>query len=444
MSLSQKFILVLLSIIVLIVSLLTYLNIKEDEKILNNALEKRVVLMKKNLTQNAKYTIGYYKSEIENDLSSMNLSHISLILKQLVDREMIEGTSLVNEDKSMQLFEGRSYHRNVKELTTEETKNNIIVSTPIVLSKHWGTLTLVYSLDAFNNDIMEVRKRLTKQIEHKVIYAVELGLVIFAIFAILSWFWARRLVSPILILTDTAKKMAEGNLKENEALLHIHRNDEVGVLANVFSDMSKKLSTSYKELETLNESLEAKIKERTKDLEMSQEELKVLASTDSMTKLYNRRYFSDISEKTFTESKITQTNIVLIMLDIDNFKNVNDTYGHHIGDKVIIAIAEILKGSTRKSDIVCRYGGEEYMIMLPKGNLDKSLEIAENIRELVSHLGIEYREGKTLHPTISIGIAETNIIVDANIETAINKADNALYEAKRSGKNKVVIYRDKV
>jgi diguanylate cyclase (GGDEF)-like protein len=190
--------------------------------------------------------------------------------------------------------------------------------------------------------------------------------------------------------------------------------------------------------------LEEKIRQRTKDLEVSKEELKLLASIDPLTKLYNRRYFSEISEDIFNMSKRTNNDISLIMLDIDDFKSVNDTYGHHIGDKVIIGVANILLEHTRKSDIVCRFGGEEYIVLLPNTDLQSIMKIAQNIRELAEKMVIIYDRDKQLQVTVSIGISMVDLVADNDIEVAINKADNALYEAKRSGKNKVIAYKEKV
>jgi len=189
--------------------------------------------------------------------------------------------------------------------------------------------------------------------------------------------------------------------------------------------------------------LEEKVRQRTKDLEASQEELKRLASIDPMTKLYNRRYFSEISEDILNMSKRTNNAFSVIMFDIDDFKNVNDTYGHHIGDKVIIGVADILLENTRKSDIVCRFGGEEYIILLPDTGKEGSMIIAEEIRKRVEKMVIPYDNDKELQVTISIGIAMVDLKHDTHMETAINKADNALYEAKRSGKNRVVDYADR-
>ncbi len=440
MSLSNKFILVLLSIIVFIVSLFTYLNLEEDEKTFNIQLKNRVAFMKKQMLQNAKYTIHYHTSEIENDLASMNLSHISKLLKQLVEREEIEGVALVSDNKEMQLFEGRPYHRSVEEETIEENENNIIISTPIRLYTHWGTFSLVYSLDILNKEMTKARQISVDKKRRNIENAIFLALIVFIVFSTLVFFWAKRLMHPILLLTKAAKNIAQGKLDGNEDLLHIHRNDEVGVLAKTFKVMSLKLEKSYTELTELNENLEEKIKVRTKDLEASKDELKLLASIDPMTKLYNRRYFAEIAEEMFDVNKRKHNNISLILLDIDNFKNINDIYGHHIGDDVIISIANILMENTRKEDIVCRYGGEEYIIILPDISLESSMKIAENIRELVEEMIIELPSEKELRVTTSIGVAMANMIVDNDIEIVINKADNAMYEAKRSGKNKVCSY----
>ncbi|MCW8822051.1 MAG: diguanylate cyclase [Sulfurovum sp.] len=189
------------------------------------------------------------------------------------------------------------------------------------------------------------------------------------------------------------------------------------------------------------DSLEEKIKQRTKDLETTKDELRLLASMDPMTKLYNRRYFSEVSANIFDLSKREEFSIIVAMFDIDNFKNVNDTYGHPVGDKVIIAIADIVRNHTRKSDIACRFGGEEFIILLPYTAIKDALQLVENIRRSVENIVIALESDQVLHVTISAGVSFTDMTVDKDIEVAIYKADNALYEAKRSGKNKVLSYK---
>jgi len=186
--------------------------------------------------------------------------------------------------------------------------------------------------------------------------------------------------------------------------------------------------------------LELKVKQRTRDLEATQDELKFLASTDPMTKLYNRRYFSNISQNLLDLAKREKQKLSLMMLDIDDFKHINDSYGHDVGDKVIISVAEILLVHTRKSDVVCRFGGEEFIILLPQTNNDNLIHLAENIRKYVQNESIVLDTDNVLNVTVSIGVSNINIALDENIEQSIKRADTALYEAKRSGKNKVIVY----
>jgi len=184
-----------------------------------------------------------------------------------------------------------------------------------------------------------------------------------------------------------------------------------------------------------------KMQELIHNFEKSQEELKLLASTDPMTKLYNRRYFSKISEHVIDLAKRDKTLASVIMLDIDKFKNINDTYGHNIGDEVIINLSVQLQELTRDSDVICRYGGEEFVILLPDTGSEGALVIAEKIREKVELLSLNIDKVKNLKYTISIGVSEVNISKDLNIEESLNRADEALYRAKQDGRNRVKSYR---
>ncbi|RUM43757.1 MAG: diguanylate cyclase response regulator [Hydrogenimonas sp.] len=173
------------------------------------------------------------------------------------------------------------------------------------------------------------------------------------------------------------------------------------------------------------------------ELKKSQEELKLLAITDSMTKLYNRRYFSEISMELFALAKRENRPLSLIMLDIDKFKTINDTYGHKVGDEAIIALGNLLRKAKRKSDVACRLGGEEFVLLLPNTAYKDAKKVAEKIRKRVEKSKIPYDEGKTLSFTISLGVAEVDFEHEDQIEPALKRADDALYEAKKSGRNRV-------
>jgi len=169
------------------------------------------------------------------------------------------------------------------------------------------------------------------------------------------------------------------------------------------------------------------------------EKLKTLAITDSMTKLYNRKYFVETSNSILKLAKRNSTNCSIAMFDLDNFKNINDTYGHNIGDKIIIFFADILQECTRQSDIISRWGGEEFLIFLPETNVDGALKISENIRNKVEKSNLVLENGVNLMFTVSIGVSEIRLDedIDIDINSFIVKVDKHMYRAKANGKNRV-------
>ena len=166
-------------------------------------------------------------------------------------------------------------------------------------------------------------------------------------------------------------------------------------------------------------------------------ELEYLASIDPMTKLYNRRYFTEVSEYTINLAKRDELKVSIIIIDIDKFKNINDTHGHQIGDEVIISLANTLQYHKRKSDIVCRYGGDEFVMMLPNTSIEGARILAMKIKDDVNSNTIKYSNNIKLKFTISLGIAAVNSSKPNAIELSLKKADDALYEAKKLGRDRV-------
>lgn len=160
------------------------------------------------------------------------------------------------------------------------------------------------------------------------------------------------------------------------------------------------------------------------------------ARVDGLTGLYLRRYFMERLHTEIQVAKRYKTDFYIMMLDIDFFKKVNDTYGHLAGDKVLSSIAKILSDSVRPGDIIGRYGGEEFIILLPMVTKKQVSEIAENIRKNVEKQKFT-EDNETFTTTISIGI--TKYIETLNEDNLISIADNALYQAKKEGRNKVVM-----
>lgn len=162
--------------------------------------------------------------------------------------------------------------------------------------------------------------------------------------------------------------------------------------------------------------------------------LQELAVKDQLTSLYNHNFFYSRLDEEFERAVRYETTLSLIMMDIDNFKNINDTYGHRVGDMVLKEIAAMIKRGVRKTDVVARYGGEEFAVILPHTQLKGALEEAERIREMVeSHAYAGLTADKI---TLSLGVAVyPNGSKLVNSGDFVNLADDALYEAKRTGKN---------
>lgn len=162
-----------------------------------------------------------------------------------------------------------------------------------------------------------------------------------------------------------------------------------------------------------------------------------LATTDSMTKLYNRRHFIESSESLILQQRRTSTRSCVLLMDIDHFKRVNDTYGHAVGDKVIVAIADILMSKPRKNDIAGRLGGEEFAMVLWDCSINSASIIAQRLCREVQNSSVHVKHGKVSF-TISIGLTEITPDKD-DIDQALLRADNALYSAKSNGRNQVSV-----
>lgn len=169
------------------------------------------------------------------------------------------------------------------------------------------------------------------------------------------------------------------------------------------------------------------------------EEVKKMATTDSLTKLYNRRYFFELAEREFLESKKYDRALSVIMIDIDNFKKINDNYGHNIGDEFIKYVAEKASKSVRKTDVICRYGGEEFVILLPATDVNTAMMVAERIRKSIESDSIEAVGFGRLFITSSLGVSSKHDDT-SDIEHLIHVADEALYTAKENGRNRVFTY----
>ena len=170
---------------------------------------------------------------------------------------------------------------------------------------------------------------------------------------------------------------------------------------------------------------------------ITHQQMQRLAALDSLTGIYNRRFGYNRIQEEFSRSIRSGTALSLIMLDIDHFKVVNDTYGHIVGDKIIVSITKTITGALREGDVLIRYGGEEFLCVLPGASQHDAQLAAERIRIMVADSILKY-EDQEIKVTVSLGTATYPNQDIADIQQFINKADDAMYSAKNMGRNRVV------
>lgn len=182
--------------------------------------------------------------------------------------------------------------------------------------------------------------------------------------------------------------------------------------------------------------VQLKVKSLQDELKRSNDMLRTLSITDPLTHLHNRRHLMEMVEKEFQRASRKGAHLSLIILDIDYFKKVNDTYGHQEGDRVLTILADIVRRRLRSYDLAARYGGEEFVLLLPETPVPEAMAIAERLRlEVQEHIFDGSLQGQVL--TISLGVATYPSSRIESIDSLFRQADEALYRAKQSGRNRV-------
>lgn len=206
-------------------------------------------------------------------------------------------------------------------------------------------------------------------------------------------------------------------------------------LLEALSGLFRQISQRNRELKELNETLEQKVIERTRQLENANHELEVLALTDVLTGLPNRRHAMRQLGAYWAESVKYQSPLSCMMIDADHFKEINDLYGHDQGDKVLSELSRMLVHSVRTDDLVARLGGDEFLIICPNTPLEGARVLADTLLKNVNAMVVETGEGEW-RGSMSVGVATANEQMK-HYEALIKLADEKVYEAKRGGKNRV-------
>lgn len=257
--------------------------------------------------------------------------------------------------------------------------------------------------------------------------------------------YLKGLQANIRHLNWQVRAVAEGDFTQRVTFM--------GELSESFNEMTRKLDSTVKrltskeeELLALTEELKQEINARIKvemNLRASEARYRKMAVYDWLTGVYNRRHFMELAQGELGRSLRGSLHMSLAMLDVDHFKQFNDAHGHLNGDLCLQHVAGVISATVRRMDIVARFGGEEFVILLPETDIATANGVAERIRVALEESPVKLEYGEIASITASLGVAEVKRNNDLDLEnmvmTAINWADMAMYQAKAAGRNQVMV-----
>jgi diguanylate cyclase (GGDEF)-like protein len=260
------------------------------------------------------------------------------------------------------------------------------------------------------------------------ILLIDLGIILF--FSALAYRVTAKMVRPIENLSESARRIAQGQI--DIEIPEPDTRDEIGLLTHTFNDMMRQLRHNQEEIETANRHLT----DQNIRLQQLNEVLSQLSITDGLTKLHNHRFFQDHLTREIKRVNRTREPLSMLIIDLDDFKQLNDRYGHASGDELLSRIARILNDAVRESDLLARYGGEEFVILASNTDLEGAEELAEKVRTEIAEASFILDDSlRPMRVTVSIGVARFL----GNRKRFFQEADDALYSAKAAGKNCVVV-----
>ncbi|MDE2430266.1 MAG: diguanylate cyclase [Burkholderiales bacterium] len=260
------------------------------------------------------------------------------------------------------------------------------------------------------------------------IISVLIGIAGTAGASVLAMRMSRDITTPLTRLIEGVHKMAEGAFNTR---IPEKSGGELQQLENGFNVMAEQIENSHNEMKRINTNLENLVAERTQELEQKNIALERLSNTDRLTSLCNRFKLETILDEEHQRCQRYGNTFAIAIIDVDKFKHVNDTYGHQVGDQVLISIANILQEQVRSIDAVGRWGGEEFLVIFPETNLQSAIAIAEKLRRAIAEFDFETVGTRTA----SFGVAAYRHPDD--VTDMMRRADHALYEAKNLGRNRV-------
>tara|TARA_R110000744_G_scaffold7227_5_gene24873 strand:+ start:4458 stop:5738 length:1281 start_codon:yes stop_codon:yes gene_type:complete len=367
------------------------------------------------------------REPISTSLWQYNENQLNVLVAGLVKMPIIEGVDVFDKDAQTMLSK-RSYNSGSAPLSLFDTTSDL----------NW----------TLNGESVFLGKLVLYSSSEVVLNRVLFGFSLIAITAIIKlsilfwlfvWAFDRYLASPLKeLMTQVNEVQMSPNMSKRINLSNIENNE----ISQLQEHMNTMLSALEMDREQLLEDEQAKrnwledaVAKRTEDLQVLNKKLKELATRDSLTGILNRGSFFETAQHLLILSQRQKSPASFLLVDLDNFKRVNDTYGHFVGDKVLIHFTQTIQKSLRKSDLIGRVGGEEFAIFLPDTGNDDAFQLAEKLRKIISHSVLEV-DGKVVAYTVSLGV-ESSEPKDHLIDELFKRADLKLYGAKDKGRDRV-------
>jgi diguanylate cyclase (GGDEF)-like protein len=419
------------SLVMLAVLTFTVLGMRQEQENFKQELEDQARLMLDTLPLTMRDSLYNLELDELEDVSNVVSSNEMITLFIVYDRR---GAILVDASQELKFDQ-----------TVDPLGEKIISLAPESIYRDWQVEQLVagrtvvlgnttiggVAIGFSTHPLDEKIDTLTRQSIFLIIISLGMG-------GVITFVISQQITNPLGLLTNLAGRMAGG---EQSLRIDLTSKDEIGQLGSAFNRMAQAIQKREQDLRKLAEDLEQTVADRTEELRTQNKILEKIAITDSLTQAYNRHHFFDLSEKEIQRATRYGHPLSVMLLDVDHFKVVNDTYGHRVGDQVLVNIVRLCQENIRNIDVFARYGGEEFVILLPETACEETSLMAERICTLVAETPITLG-AINISVTLSIGVACWNGDQELNFDQLLSRADIALYRAKDKGRNMVDVWKE--
>ena len=415
-NLSQKMLRVIFSIYLGVTFLVTSLQFVTEYVSTQDSISNELIQLEETV-----------RGPISTSLWQYNQTQLDALINGLVKMPIIVGVDL-NDKNGKSIVNERSFKSDSAPLSIFDTKTDLnwTVNGETVLL---GTLVLYSSSEVVLNRVIFGFS----------LIAITAIIKISVLFWLFIWAFNRYLASPLKELMsqledvqqcqNISKRINLSNIEDNElSQLQKHLNN---MLITLEMDQEKLLEDE----QSKRNWLEQAVTSRTQELQILNEKLALLARKDSLTGTLNRGSFFEAAQNLLVLAQRQKSPASFVLMDLDHFKKINDTYGHFIGDKILIHFTQTIQSFIRKSDLIGRVGGEEFAVFLNNTGLEDAFQLADKIRDAIAKSTVEV-DGRTITYTVSLGVVSSELN-EGSIDELFKRADLKLYGAKDRGRDRV-------